>query len=394
MDGRNHEAVWAEIDLGAIRHNFREIRRRVNAGTKIMGVVKADAYGHGALEVSRTLETAGADMLGVTTVKEGERLREDGITLPILVFAPFIPQEIKTVIRADLTVTVSSHEMVEWLKEFLERTGHRVGVHLKVETGMGRTGVWPEEAVSIAREIVSCNGLQLEGIYTHLATAMWKDKNYVRKQARVFEGVLRDFAAEGFPDMIRHIGNSAVVLDHPELYYDMVRTGTLLYGQYPAPHLEGRLNLKDPWSLKARVISLRDMPPGHPVGYGRTYVTRRKTRVAVLPVGFADGFEVEPIARPAGWADLLKRIAKLILQFFNHKWVRQYIYFKEGKGPVIGKVGMQLTMVDVTGIKDVAVGSTAVVPVRRTAVSAAVTRVYLNAEASQEAGKGESAESV
>lgn len=382
------DSRWVEVDLEAIKHNYRQIRRFVNEGVKILSVVKADAYGHGAVPVGRVLEKMGTDMLGVTTVEEGRKLREGGITIPILVFGPFLPEDVPAIARSGLTVTVAGLETLRFLKDYAAGAGTRaaIKIHLKVETGLGRTGIWPQDVVYAARQAASLPGLELEGVYTHLATAMWNNKAFAREQFALFRqalGFLEE--AEAGRNLLRHISNSAAVIDLPEMNLDLVRVGTLLYGQYPNPRQEGTLDLKNPWSLKARVVYIRELPPGKTVGYGRTYKTRRPTRIALLPVGFVDGLQVEPVLKPAGFWELIKGMAKLMLQYLGITRANQAVIFTRGKGRLIGKIGMQLSTVDITGLPEVEIGAVAEIPARRTAVSAALPRLYLE-KSPEEAG--------
>ena len=371
------DSRWVEVDLEAIRHNYRQIRRFVDKNVKILSVVKADAYGHGAVETARVLEEMGTDMLGVTTVQEGRKLREGQIAAPILVFGPFLPEEIAVAAGHDLTVTVAGLETLRFLEKAAVSYSHRIKIHLKVETGLGRTGLWPSETAETIRQVADIPGLELEGIYSHLATAMQNDKRYAYKQFNCFQETLALLEKEGLNrNFTRHISNSAAVLDLPEMNLDMVRVGTLLYGQYPHPRQEGRLDLKNPWSFKARVIYIRELPPGHSVGYGRTYKTKRPTRIAVLPVGFADGLQVEPVLKPTSLWELLKGMAKLVLQYLGITRSVQKVVFARGRGELIGKIGMQLSLVDITGIPGVEIGTVADIPVRRTAVSSDVPKLY------------------
>ena len=367
---------WVEVNLGALKHNYQAIREKIGSQVKLLGVVKADAYGLGAVEVSRVLEETGIDMLAVTSAAEGQQLREAGITVPILVFRPFTPEEVSLIARWNLTATVASKAAILYLKEWLEIHGGKITVHLKVETGMGRYGFWPEEAIAAAQEILSTPGLLLEGVYTHLATAMWKNKAYSRKQFQVFQETCVDLKKAGINGLIRHIANSAAIIELPEMYLDMVRAGTILYGQNPDPQLKKLISLKDTWCFKAKVIYIRELPQRHSVGYGRTFRSRRPLPVAVLPVGYVDGVQLEPLLKPASVLDLLKGTVKLILTYVGWDKFRAPVQFPGGEGRIIGKVGMQLTMVDVSGVKDLAVGTTACVPVRRTAINAIIPKVY------------------
>lgn len=369
---------WIEVNLDALKNNYFVIRRKIGTTVKLLGVVKANAYGHGLVEVSQCLEKMGIDMLGVTSLEEGKELRQAGISVPIIVFSSFLPEEAVSFLQFDLTATIASREAIQWLQQVLEKeTGKTIKVHLKVETGMGRFGFWPEEVVAVAEEIRAVPGLLLEGVYSHLATAMWKDKSFSLTQFKLFQQVCADLEKAGIKGLIRHIANSAAIVELPEMHLDMVRAGTVLYGQYSSLQMEKNLKLKDSWALKAKVIYIRDLPRGYTVGYGRTFKASKAIPVAVLPVGFMEGIQVEPILKPASFLDLLKGIAKLILRYFGYAPLRPPVFFPGGAGRIIGKVGMKVIMVDVSGVKDIQVGTVACIPARRTAVGSGIPRVYL-----------------
>ncbi len=370
------EARWIEVDLDALENNYREIRQKLAPAVKMLGVVKADAYGHGAVEVSRKLAALGVDMLGVTTPEEGRALREEQVSVPILVFGAFLPEEAAHYARYDLTATVASPKAVDWLKQAAEEYDCRIKVHLKVETGMGRFGLWPQEVVAVAREISATPGLFLEGVYSHLAAAMWQDKSYSRKQFQIFAKACTELEEAGCKGLIKHIANSAAVLELPEMHLDMVRVGTLLYGQAPAPWMEKLINLKESWSLKAKVIYIKNLPAGHTAGYGRVFKAKRPTTLAILPVGFVDGIQMEPVLKPASLFDLFKGMAKLLLRYFGYQKIGDPIRFPQGIGRIVGKVGMQLIMVDISGVEGVAVGTIARIPARRTAVNPCIPKVF------------------
>lgn len=367
---------WIEINLDAIDHNLNSIRNRVSKNIKILGVVKADAYGHGALEVSRFLVSRGVDMLGVTTVQEGQYLREHGIAAPILVFGPFLPAEAEIIADNNLIATVADMAAIKWLEEAIKKGKEKeIAVHLKVETGMGRLGFWPEDGVLAAVRIKETPGLVLEGVYSHLATAMTPNNSYTQKQIGVFKNFLAELKKSGITGFTAHLANSGAIINYPQAHFDMVRAGTILYGQATSGHND-KIDLRDPWSLRTRVVYLKELPPGHSVGYGRTFVTRRKTRMALLPLGYVDGISMEPVLKPSGILDMLKGLIKIVLQYVGHSKVRLPVQFPGGKGYIIGKPGMQLTMVDVTGLPDIEVGTTAGVTARRTAISPDIPKVY------------------
>jgi alanine racemase len=372
---------WVEIDVGAIKNNYFSIRRKIGPQVKLLGVVKANAYGHGIVEIGRVLEMAGVDMLGVTSLAEGKELRRAGITLPILVFGAFLPEEAACFLQDDLTATLAGWEAIEWLKEAVEKgEGQTLKVHLKVETGMGRFGFWPDEVVPAAQRISAIPGLVLEGIYSHLATAMQKNKSFSQSQFKQFQEVCAALEKAGINGLIKHIANSAAIVELPEMHLDMVRAGTLLYGQFSSLITENDLKLQDSWTLKAKIIYMREIPKGQPVGYGRTYQASKPIPVAVLPIGFVDGVQVEPILQPTGLLDLVKGVGKLILRYFGYAKLSTPVFFPGGTGRVIGKVGMQLMMVDVSGVKNLKVGTVASIPAIRTAVGLNLPRVYVEAD--------------
>ncbi|MDD4048144.1 MAG: alanine racemase [Clostridia bacterium] len=368
---------WIEIDLDAIKTNYMNIKQKLNPGVKFLGVVKADAYGHGAVEVGLLLEKIGADMLGVTTAEEGKELRLAGVSIPILVFGAFFPEDVELYFNFNLTATVACMESIQWLKQCTDRDDKSIKIHIKVETGMGRFGFWPCDVVLAAKEILKIPGLQLEGVYSHLAVAMRKNKSFSFRQFSVFQETCKSLEKAGIKGLIRHIANSSAVVDLPEMQLDMVRVGTLLYGQYPAPYMEDTLKLKDSWVFKAKIVYVRDLPRGQSVGYGRAFRTHKNISVAVLPIGVIDGFQVEPVSKPVNGWELFKNIAKLILNYFGYLRVVPFAIFKEGKGKVIGKVGMQYTMVDVSRVNNLKVGDVAQISARRTTMRLDIPKVYL-----------------
>ncbi len=270
--------TWAEIDLAAIRHNVRALKRRAS-GARLMAVIKADAYGHGALPVSRAALDAGADSLAVVTAEEGAELRRDGITAPILVFTDLLPEDLKLAEEQDLTVTAHS---IRSAKRVAARPNLRV--HLKVNTGMNRWGVAPEEAGE-ARRILD---RQLTGVYTHLASAD-SDPEATGDQLEAFDKVL---AANSFDGVLVHAANSAGALWHPGSRYDCIRPGVAVYGLHPAGD-EGDPadeDLRPAMALKSYVADVRRLAPGDGVSYGLTFRAGEPMLAATVPVGYAEGY--------------------------------------------------------------------------------------------------------
>jgi len=359
---------WVEIDTDAIRYNYQQVKNLVGPDVQIMAVVKADAYGLGAVESARVLAECGAAMLAVTTVEEGVELREAGISIPILLLSPFLPEEASLVVDYDLTPAVSSLEQVK----ALAATGtQKRKIHLKIETGMGRTGLFSSEVGSFLRELQQYPQIEIEGAFTHFAQARAGDQ-FTKKQFAIFQDAVQEILDNGIKLKFIHACNSAATLDLPEMHCNMVRVGTLLFGQCP-PQVKNKLDLKDPWQVKARVIHVKDVPPGTSVGYGREFIAKKTTRIAVIPLGWADGLTVSPAIRPKNFLDLGKMIAKLILEFLG-RGSQTTIRLGEKKYRLVGRLGMQLSMAEVD--QDVRVGDEIQVTMRRLSTNSRLARVY------------------
>jgi alanine racemase len=373
-------ASWVEIDLDAIAGNVAAVKGLLEPGVRLLAVVKADGYGHGLVPAARVAVARGAEMLGVTHPGDGVALRQAGITTPVLVFRPLLPGEEEAAVQCGLTLSVGSLPLAQHLSAAAGRSGRQAVVHLKIETGMGRTGFTPEALRGALDRLLTLPGLQLEGIYTHFAAASG-DPNYTRRQYRIFNSVVEELREWGVHIPLRHVCNSAATLLYPDLHLEMVRVGNLLYGQLPADvkehALPDGLRLKDPWSFWTRVAHLQPVRRGDTVGYGRTHRITRDTVLAVLPVGYNDGFGLDVTPRPAGVVDLLKVLAKTAGPFFGLPLGIHHVSINGRTAPVLGRVGMELTCVDVGKLPAVGVGTPVRLPGRRTAIKASVPRVYV-----------------
>lgn len=331
--------TWAEVSLSTLRQNFRVVQKHVGANVTVCAVVKADAYGHGAVECSRALEAEGARWLGVTSLDEAIPLREAGIQANILLMTGFWRGEESEIIRLRLTPTVWEPWHIEALETAAAAQGARHPVHLKVDTGMGRLGVAIDRLPALLKVVQSAKHLVLEGLSTHLASSEIMDAPSVAEQEHVFETVRRLVREAGLEPAFVHIANTAAVISRRETWNTMVRPGVALYGYYLPFQRAGRevsgktlrLPVKPILTWKTRILSLRDFGPNQPLGYGATYVTQAPAHVAVLPVGYADGYN---------------------RQLSN----RGRVIVHEHYAPIVGRISMDLTLVDVTGIPDVAVG--------------------------------------
>jgi alanine racemase len=280
----------AEIDLEAIRHNVRQIRAAVPPSAFITAVVKANAYGHGAARVSAAALAAGANGLGVAIPEEGAELRAQGFAVPIFVIGLALPEQAAMLVEYDLVASVSTLEGARALAEAARREGKKAQVMLKIDTGMGRVGIHPDQATHFLQKLQALPGLELRGIFTHLATADAGDKAYANQQLRLFNTVLNQMTTAGVTPRWISAANSATLIDLAHGHFNMVRPGIILYGLPPSKEMHRRLDLKAAMQFKTRVVYIKEVPPGTKVGYGITHTTSRKTFLATLPVGYADGY--------------------------------------------------------------------------------------------------------
>ena len=288
-EGTFYRPTWLEIDLENIRHNVRCYTRLVGPSCQVMAVVKADGYGHGAVEVSRAALQAGATRLGVALVEEGEELREAGLHAPVhLLFEPPLEAAAK-VVELCLTPTVYTEEYAGALSRACTSRGVTLPVHLKVDTGMHRVGVAPEKAVYLADSLRRMPGLELEGVYTHLAMASQPGHPYTGEQWRVFEGVLAELRRRGIKIPLRHVAASGAALSLPAARLDMIRLGIAMYGLYPGKSYQGSIDLRPALALRTRICHVFRARQGEGVSYGLTYQCPRDSWLAVLPLGYADG---------------------------------------------------------------------------------------------------------
>jgi len=332
--------VWVEVSLKAITQNLRMVRRHIGPKPEILAVVKSNAYGLGAVPVTRALEKAGAERFGVTCSNEGIELREAGIRKPILVLTGFWPGEEKRFLEHRLTPTVTRLGDVRLL-ERTAKSAHRksrLRFHLKINTGMNRLGISPSELAAFASELAECRHLELEGTFTHCASAEDFSARQTDSQEQLFRECLSRMHSLGLSPGIVHMANSGAICARPSTWADMIRPGAILYGYYQSfdPPQKGRevrerLPLQPSLSLRARIITLRNLPPGQPVGYGARFTTQRPSRIAVINAGYADG---------------------IMRQRSNHGCVLVH----GRRVPLVGTVSMDLTTIDVTDVPAVALG--------------------------------------
>jgi len=319
-----------EVDLGALEFNYRQIRKRIPSGVKLLAVVKADAYGHGAIPVSLRLEKSGVEYLGVAIPEEGVELRKGGVKAPILVLGGIFGAEVDQIFRFRLTPVIFRKDSLKILSREAEKRGRRVKVHLKVDTGMGRLGVplnlWPD----FLKEVRRFSRIDIEGILSHFSM-MDEERDFTQDQWRAFQRAVATAQELGISSQYLHMASSATLTAFPAYSARLVRPGIMLYGSYPSPAFQSLLPLKPVMTLKTRIHFLKRVPPGTRISYGGTFTTKRESLVATLPIGYADGYS---------------------RHLSNHGEV--LIHGK--RAPVVGKVCMDFIMVDVTDIPRVSVG--------------------------------------
>ena len=316
--------TWVEIDLDRLAGNYQGVRDHLRPGVRVMAVVKANAYGHGANRVARALAEQGAAAFGVAITEEGAALRQAGISGTILVFGGCFPGQEDTFLEFDLTPTVYDLASVRRLSAAAIARDRPIGYHLKLDTGMGRHGIGPDDVSGFVEEAVGYQGARLEGVFSHLSSADEEDLTYTRLQISKFVEAVDAIEAAGHPHIVRHVANSAGTLLHKGSSFDMVRAGLSLYGIDPSPR-GGPVELLPVLSLKTRIAFVKSVPEGTALGYNRTFRTSRESLIATLPIGYADG------------------LARLSSN-------RGHVLVRGAKAPIVGAVSMDTTLVDVTAV--------------------------------------------
>ena len=319
------------VDRGAIRWNFRQVRRKVGPKVQVLCVVKANAYGHGAREVARALERAGANAFGTATVEEAVELRKGGLTRPIVVLTGVRPEQLEDLKRYRLTPVVSDVTVLRRLEQLANRRRAGLNFHLKVDTGMGRIGFLADQCDQWLGELAKLKRLKFEGLLTHFSCAESVLQDYTLRQLSAFERVLHKLQGEGHHPPLVHLANSAAVLTLPSSHFNMVRPGLMLYGCHPSESTAKEAALKPALTWKTRIQQLKLVPKGSSISYGQTFTTARESLIATLPVGYADGYK----------------------QLLSN---RSAVLVRGRRAPVVGTVCMDLTMADVTDIAGVKQG--------------------------------------
>ncbi len=330
--------TWVEIDLDAIYHNVKELSKLLHKGVGLLAVVKADAYGHGAPEVSKVALEGGAKYLGVAFLEEGIELRKAGIEAPILLMGYTPPHQMDLVLDYDLTPTVFSKDAARKFSHCAESRNMVLPVHVKVDTGMGRIGLLPWQAAGVIKDICQLPGVVVEGLMTHLASADEGETTYTEEQLVSFHQIIEQLEQEGIAPPLIHAANSAGTVRFPGSHFNLVRPGLSIYGYLPSPVLRelSRVYLKPALHFKSRVVMVKTVPAGTYLSYGGTFCTSQESLIATVPVGYADGFS----------------------RFLSN---RGWVLIGGKRAPVVGRVCMDYLLADVTGVAGVEEGEEVVI---------------------------------
>lgn len=331
----NSMRVWADVSLENIVHNYKEVKRIVGKNTKVMAVVKADAYGHGAVAVSRSLEDAGVDKFAVASLQEAVKLRSSGIRTPIMILGCTSPSQTGELLHHSITQTVFSIDAAREFSQAALRLGGRLKVHIKVDTGMSRLGFVasnPHE-LELAAEVCTLKGLEVEGIFTHFATSEVPGDSFQTEQLELFNNFCNELSSRGIHIPIKHSANSGAIINIPESHMDMVRPGIVLYGLYPGKNLTDRINLKPAMQVHSKVAQIHRLPGPVTVSYGRKFSSESELKTATVTMGYADGL----FRTLSGKMDVLIRGKRV---------------------PQIGSICMDMSVIDVSSVSDVEEGDT------------------------------------
>lgn len=369
---------WIEIDVDDIRWNLEQVRSCLQEGVRLIAVLKANAYGHGAPEVARILYQQGVDFFAVSYLKEALALRRSGLRGSILLLTPLITEEqVQEAIDNHVTLSVTSLQEAELICQASRISRRLVAVHLKIDTGLGRFGMDLDQALQCCQALKRNSNIYIEGIYTHMAEGAARNARYTQNQFKQFREVIEGLEERGYQIPICHCANSAVLLNYPHMQLDAVRVGTLLSGQHPVGKIRRHLELRDPYHFKCRIISVRSAAKGSYLGYQRTYRLKNPAQIAVLPVGYHDGLALSVDNRPSGLIDLLKVLTKTILNYFHFPRLQIKVHYKGRLYPVRGKVFMQMCLVELPVDLEVRVGDEVEVPIRKTLALGSVMRLYV-----------------
>ena len=325
----------AIVDRAAIKSNYFELKKNIAKDVEMLAVVKANAYGHGAVEVAKTLEHAGCNFFAVAMCEEGVELREAGVKSAVIILGGIYPNQIRDVIEYDLTPVIFDIETARIIDTLAGKTGKRIKVHIKIDTGMGRLGLLSYQVSPFFKTMKGLANLEVDGILSHFAEADEEDKEFSTEQLNLFLKIIKAVHDIGFNPRLIHIANSAAIVKHADSHFNLVRPGIMLYGAYPAGHMIEKIDLKPALRLVTQIVHVKQAPKGFPVSYGRKYITKKDSVIAAIPIGYGDGY-------PRSLSN------------------KGEVLIRGQRAKVAGAICMDITMLDVTHIKGVEQGDEAV----------------------------------
>lgn len=335
LDILERRPTLAIVDRAAIKSNYFELKKSIAKDVEMLAVVKANAYGHGAVEVAKTLEHAGCIFFAVAMCEEGVELREAGVKSAVIILGGIYPNQIRDVIEYDLTPVIFDIETARIIDTLAGKTGKRIKVHIKIDTGMGRLGLLSYQVAPFFKTMKGLANLEVDGILSHFAEADEEDKEFSKKQLNLFLNIIKAVQGLGFKPRLFHIANSAAIVKHADSHFNLVRPGIMLYGAYPAGRMIEKIDLKPALRLVTQIVHVKQAPKGFPVSYGRKYITKKDSVIAAIPIGYGDGY-------PRSLS------------------IKGEVLVRGQRAKVAGAICMDITMLDVTHIKGVEQGDEAV----------------------------------
>jgi alanine racemase len=332
MKKEEYYHTYADINLKALNYNIKQIRKVISSDVKILATVKANAYGHGIIEISNFLRNK-VDYLGVAYIEEGALIRAHGIKTPVLILGNTLKNGFNKALKHNLQITLTDIKSALYLNRLAAKKNKKASVHIKVDTGMGRIGFWHKNAIKYIRRINKMEHIRIEGLYTHLSSVE-KDHKFSLKQIKRFNLVIKEVEAAGIEINIYHAANSLATLHYKESHFNLVRPGIILYGVYPDVFSKRLIDVKPVLSLKTKIVYIKEVAAGRSISYNRSFISKRKMKIATLPIGYADGY-----------SHLLTHKAQVLIKGKRYK--------------VIGKICMDQIMADVSSLKNIKIGDEA-----------------------------------
>ena len=358
---------WIEINLNSVAHNFKQIKQHTKA--EICPILKGDAYGHGAPIISAFLQTQGVKLIGVSDLEEALTIL-DTHPIPILLLTPPLDSQLETILQYKIAAAVTSQANITSLGELAAKRRQCTPIHLKVNTGLNRLGAAPGEARFQANLTHKYPYLKLQEVFTHFAAA-FQNQSLTEQQFKTFKDLQTDFHQAGWTNLVWHAANSAAFITMPSAHLDLVRVGTLLFGQSPVP-LDNSWTLENTWSFHTRLIQIQQIEKGSGIGYGHSYHTKKKTTIGIIPVGYGDGLGLDPISTP--FRQLSHAVGRLVRRH------RTVTFIGKTAVPVIGRIGMGLTCLDISHIPNPIIGQEVIVPMRRVTSNHRIPKVYIQGD--------------